>query len=174
MDFLVRARKLPPAPAPNDDPSKIKGNLSLEKKQLAVNMLSYNIGNLPGMNLFGNSVLKNMVLVEVYVRKVGMGSEVELIGEDDRVEVLRSVPLETQIVFEMRVDGGMPNLHNILAGACYPTLIELGTYALLFVVGLVTGVEPHSMSTAMNMTFHSAAIAFGHFTQDGRNFAAHG
>ncbi|PCH40751.1 hypothetical protein WOLCODRAFT_162511 [Wolfiporia cocos MD-104 SS10] len=157
MDFLAKARKLSPAPAPNDDPTKIKGNISLDKKQLAANIFAWHIANYPGSNVFGHSELKNLRLSEVYVRRVGMGKQTELVGEDEPAEALRSIALEGQTVCEVTVEKNMLNVHGALAGGCSAHMLDIGTFSPLLILSLVTGIDATGMSTAMNIVWHSAA-----------------
>ena len=69
MDPLARLRSIPPAPAPNDNPESIKGNVSLEEKRLQANILAYHVAHNPGSKIFANEALRGLQLVEVNVRK---------------------------------------------------------------------------------------------------------
>lgn len=106
MNFLTKARQLPRAPAPNHDPAAIKGNISVENKQLAANIFAWHIANYPGSKVFGHSETKGLRLAEVSVRKVGMGAPGELVEEDESVENLKNVLLEGQTICEITVDEG--------------------------------------------------------------------
>ena len=48
MDY----RKLPAAPAPNDHPEDIKGNLTLQQKQHAVNILAFHVNSATATGAF--------------------------------------------------------------------------------------------------------------------------
>ncbi|KZT05782.1 uncharacterized protein LAESUDRAFT_655038 [Laetiporus sulphureus 93-53] len=123
--YLARVRKLPRAPAPNDRPEDIKGNLSLEMRQLAVNFMRFAIADFPGSDVFGHVFLRDMRLTEIYLRRAAMGGQAELVAEDVSLETLRGVPLEVQLVCELQVRKDMLNLHGVLAGAASAHLIEL-------------------------------------------------
>ncbi|KZT06484.1 uncharacterized protein LAESUDRAFT_180420 [Laetiporus sulphureus 93-53] len=157
MDFLAKAHKLPPAPPPNNDPSSVKGNISLEKKDLAQRIMAWHIGNYPGSKIFGRSELSDLKLTEVAVRTVGMGDHTELVGEDVPVEELRKMPLEVQSVMEIKVKEEMLNVHKTLAGGCSAHLLDVGTFSPLLILSLVTGIDATGVSMAMNLVWHSAA-----------------
>jgi len=157
MDFLSKAKKLPAAPAPNDDPAGIKGNITLEKKQLAANIFAWHIANFPGSRVFGHQELSNLKLAEVSVRKVGMGEQKELVGENEPEEVLRKLPLEGQTVCELVVEEGMLNVHGTFAGGCSAHMVDIGTFSPLLILSLATGIDATGMSTAMNLVWHAGA-----------------
>ena len=93
---LDRLLKFPKAPAPNDDPASIKGNLPLEWKQLLVNILHFHSGDYPGSRVFGNEQSTGLKLVEVSVgNRHGGLSETEKLDD-----------LEATTVCELVVDHG--------------------------------------------------------------------
>ena len=92
MDPLARLRKFPKAPSPNHDASVIRGNLTLEQKQLNANILAYHVQ--AGTSVFQNDVLKDLKLVEVNLRKKRDG-----LGGDAR----DSDALEGEMVCEIEV-----------------------------------------------------------------------
>ena len=67
MDPLARLRSFPKAPSPNDDPSAIRGNLSLEQKQLNVNILAQHVGE--EKNVFEAEAIQGLKTVELNVRR---------------------------------------------------------------------------------------------------------
>ena len=75
MDPLARVRSFPKAPSPNHDASAIRGNLTLEQKQLNANILAYHVQ--AGTSVFQSEVLKDLKLVEVNLRKKreGLGGD---------------------------------------------------------------------------------------------------
>lgn len=67
MDSLARIRSFPKAPSPNDNASAIRGNITLEQKQLNANILAYHVG--ADKNVFAGDLLKGMKLVEANVKR---------------------------------------------------------------------------------------------------------
>lgn len=106
MAFVAQWRKLPAAPAPNDDPAAIKGNVSLEMKELGARILAWHVADYPGSRVFGHDALAKLKFAEVTIRKVGMGEAPEPVREDLSAEALRGLPLEAQTVCEITVDEG--------------------------------------------------------------------
>lgn len=68
MDSLARLRAFPPAPAPNDRPEDIAGNVSLDEKRLNANILAYHVAHSLGSNVFANKAIHGLKLVEINVR----------------------------------------------------------------------------------------------------------
>ncbi|KAI0920803.1 hypothetical protein AcW1_005024 [Taiwanofungus camphoratus] len=160
MNFLTKARQLPRAPAPNHDPAAIKGNISVENKQLAANIFAWHIANYPGSKVFGHSETKGLRLAEVSVRKVGMGAPGELVEEDESVENLKNVLLEGQTICEITVDEEMLNVHGSLAGGCAAHFVDIGTFSPLLILSLVTGIDALGVSMALNLVWHAPAPLF--------------
>lgn len=77
MDRLARLRSFPKAPSPNDNVSAIRGNLTLEQKQLNANILAYHVA--AGSKVFGSEALSGLRMVEGNVRKRrdGLGSQAD-------------------------------------------------------------------------------------------------
>ena len=66
---LDRLRKFPKAPAPNHDPASIKGNLTLDQKQLLANILAFHIANHPESRVFAHDTAGKLKLVEANIKK---------------------------------------------------------------------------------------------------------
>lgn len=157
MDIIARARKLPSAPPPNDDPAQIKGNMTLEMKRLGASIFAWHIANYPGSHVFGHDALANLKFAEVCIRRVGMGGQHVLVREDEDPEELRKISLESQTVCELTVDEGMLNVHGMLAGGCSAHLVDVGTFSSLLMLSLITGINANGVSTSMNIVWHGGA-----------------
>ena len=68
-------RALPSAPPPNDDPSSIRGNLSLEHKELLAKAWGWKAH--PGKAIFGDGAAHSMKVVELdlFMNPMGEGSD---------------------------------------------------------------------------------------------------
>jgi len=151
-------RKLPPASAPNDHPEDIVGNLTLEHKQDAVNILAYNVADHPGSRVFGHDVAKGLVLTEAWVKPVSMGSGGDTLGAlNTETASERKDAVQGLTVCEIVVEGGMLNVHGGLAGSCAVLLIDIATFSSLFVLSLVTGTNAWGVSTTMSISWHGVA-----------------
>ena len=106
MDFVSKARQLPPAPSPNDNIASIKGNASTEQKQLSANVLAWHIANTPGSRVFGHNEFKDMKLTEVYIWKMSAGEIVGLLENSMSQEAARGLSLRGQTVCELTVTEG--------------------------------------------------------------------
>ena len=71
MDPLARIRSFPKAPSPNHDVNAIRGNLTLEQKQLNANALAYHVA--AGTKVFASDSLRGLKLLEVNVRPRAQG-----------------------------------------------------------------------------------------------------
>lgn len=60
---------LPKAPAPNNDPASIRGNLSLDQKQLMVNVLAYHVAHHSGSKVFAHDTAGKLKMVGANIRK---------------------------------------------------------------------------------------------------------
>lgn len=69
MDPLARLRAFPPAPAPNDRPEEILGNVSLVEKKLHANILAYHVAHAHNSKVFANDAIQGLKLAEVNVRE---------------------------------------------------------------------------------------------------------
>ncbi|TCD64229.1 hypothetical protein EIP91_004331 [Steccherinum ochraceum] len=143
---LDRLRKFPTAGPPNDDPASVKGNLSLDQKQLLANILAYHIAHHPGSKVFANEVAGNLKLVEAYIRK----SDVPTDGG------VKTAVAET--VHEVTTGEGMLNVHGSLAGACGVYFLDLATFSTFFCHGLVSRRDASGLSTSMNVNWHAPAM----------------
>ena len=66
-EFLQRLRALPPAPAPNDDVSRIKGNLQRLHMDLALRVFAYeSLGP-----VFASKQTSHILCTEIWVKEVG-------------------------------------------------------------------------------------------------------
>lgn len=119
MDLVSRIKQLPPAPPPNNVPADIKGNMSLENKRLGSKVFAYHIAHYPDSRVFGHEALANMKFAETYIRRVGMGEQNELVGEDETPEVLRTLPLEGQTVCEITAEEGECWKHGLGIACIY-------------------------------------------------------
>lgn len=72
---LDRLLKFPKAPAPNDDPANVKGSLSLDQKQLLVNILAYHIAHHSGSKVFAHDTAGTLKLVEANIKKSGVPTD---------------------------------------------------------------------------------------------------
>ncbi|KZT66452.1 hypothetical protein DAEQUDRAFT_730295 [Daedalea quercina L-15889] len=158
MDYLNRVRQLPAAPRSHGNAASIKSNLSLEQKQLTLNLMAYGTGRYARKKVFGrDQVMKKLELVEVHVRKFSLGGQRELVSTTQPAEELRKLMLEIENVCEVTVDEDMINMYGTLAGPCSACIAEVGTFGPFLVWGLLTGLDTDGISTSMNITFHSAA-----------------
>ncbi|EMD40337.1 hypothetical protein CERSUDRAFT_79996 [Gelatoporia subvermispora B] len=155
MDY----RQLPSAPAPNDRPDDIKGNLSLEQRQHAVNILAFHVAHHPDSRVFGHDVAKGLELVEAWVKPVMMGAQSDSVdvSANQQHEQESGTALRGRTICEILVEEGMLNVHRSLAGACAVLLLDIATFSSLFVLSLVSGVDAWGVSTAMNITWHAPA-----------------
>lgn len=94
---LDRLRKFPKAPPPNDDPARVRGNLTPDQKQLALNILAYHVAHYPGSKVFAHDTAGKLKLVEAYIR-----------NSEDTTDGANTVTAET--VHEVTVDEGEPNI----------------------------------------------------------------
>ena len=136
MDPLARLRTFPKAPSPNDDASAIRGNPTLDQKQLNANILAYHVA--AGTKVFGNSVLNDLKMVEVNVKPVDKragGGVSQAQAEDE---------LEGEMICEIHVSEGehtydngstrptnrvprvgMLNVYGTVAGPCFAAICDL-------------------------------------------------
>jgi len=115
------------------------------------------IAHYPDSRVFGHEALANMKFAETYIRRVGMGEQNELVGEDETPEVLRTLPLEGQTVCEITAEEGMLNVHGILSGGCCAHLVDVGTFSSLLMLSLATGNDATGVSAALNIIWHAPA-----------------
>lgn len=123
MDPLARIRGFPAAQPPNDDASSIRGNVTLEQKELSARIFSYHIANHPGSKVFSNQILNGLKLVEVNVRRKKLGgddkSQGVLEGETIcEVEVVEGESLPKSLPYRTSPGAGMLNVYGTLAGGC--------------------------------------------------------
>ncbi|KAI8994105.1 hypothetical protein BD414DRAFT_521183 [Trametes punicea] len=157
-DKLQRLRSFPRAPAPNDDPSAVKSNLSEEAVRLHQNILAYHVAHHPDSAVFGNNQAKGLKLVEVYVRPREEGSSLEKKRQSPGTEKPRAADLEAVTVCEIVVEEGMLNVHGTLAGACAMLLVDIATFAPLFALGEVLDIDASGFSASANLVWHSPAL----------------
>lgn len=91
MDSLTRLRTFPPAPAPNDHPEEITGNVSLDEKRLNANILAYHVAHSPESKVFANSAIQGLKLAEINVRE---RSQVEAGGKVMEAETICEITVE--------------------------------------------------------------------------------
>ncbi|KAH8096587.1 hypothetical protein BXZ70DRAFT_945227 [Cristinia sonorae] len=143
---LDRLLKLPKAPAPNDDPASIKGNLPLKWKQLLVNILSFHVGDHPGSKVFGHDSAGKLRLVEVNYRKSDVPT-------DGGAEIATA-----ETIHEVTVAEGMLNAHGTLAGACAINFLDYCTFSTGFCHGFYSDRDGSGVSTHMNTNWHAPAM----------------
>ncbi|KAI0690850.1 hypothetical protein BC835DRAFT_158477 [Cytidiella melzeri] len=143
-----RNRPYPKAPAPNDDVSAVRGNCSVEHKQLNLNTLAFFGGN-GETSVFGFDAAKHLKLVEMNLNKRALSSD----SNGGKIEVF-----EGHTVCEIEVKKGMLNRHGVLAGACLVHVVDIATFTALYTIGFATGADPTGASTDMNIRWHAAAL----------------
>ncbi|TFK86283.1 hypothetical protein K466DRAFT_646481 [Polyporus arcularius HHB13444] len=143
-------RAFPAAPAPNDDPSKVKSNIAEDNVRLCQNVLAYHIAHHPDSRVFGHEQASGLTMTEVTVNPRGAGKE----GKNPRPDDFEAVT-----VCELTVQEGMLNVHGTLAGPCAMLVIDLATFAPLFALSALTGVDASGFSTSMNIVWHAPAVA---------------
>lgn len=107
-DPLAIIRALPRAPAPNDDPTTIRGNVSLEHKELCQRILYFHVANYPGSTVFSNQLMNDLKIVEVNSRRMK-------VGEDDASGGI----LQGETIFEIEVTKGQfccHESHSVIEG----------------------------------------------------------
>ncbi|KAH9942590.1 hypothetical protein B0H21DRAFT_779999 [Amylocystis lapponica] len=149
MHFREFARtKFPTASPPNEDASGIIGNVSLDDKQLCANIMAYHVANYPGSTVFGHNEAKGLKLVELWVKKVGMGAE----------SGSNPARIGAQTVIEISVEEGMLNVHGAFAGPCATLILDVATFCPIFVLSLLSGAYAAGVSMAMHTVWHAPAF----------------
>ncbi|KAL7279704.1 hypothetical protein ACG7TL_006111 [Trametes sanguinea] len=116
-DNLQRLRAFPRAPAPNNDASVVKSNLSKEEIELQQNILAYHVAHHPDSAIFGNSQAKGLKVLEIYVRprreelregSSASGEKTHQLPGSDSLKRARPDDLEGFTVCEAVVEEGKP------------------------------------------------------------------
>ncbi|KAI1789383.1 hypothetical protein LXA43DRAFT_974315 [Ganoderma leucocontextum] len=149
LDGLKRLRSFPGAPAPNDDPTTVKTNLTEDAVRLLQNILAYHVADYPASKVFGHEQGKGLQLVEAFVRSRGSDQD----GDKAQNH------LEAVTVCELIVEDNMLNVHGTFAGACAVHMVDIATFSPLFALAMVTGFDPSGFSTSMNVIWHAPAFA---------------
>ncbi|KAI0754956.1 hypothetical protein C8Q80DRAFT_1266487 [Daedaleopsis nitida] len=160
---IDRLRAFPRAPAPNDDATAVKSNLSEDDVKLSQNILAYHVAHSPGSKVFGSGPASGLKLDEVWVHRRNHsqsgGPTVGGTSDDGTTSGQRRADeLEGVIVCELTVTEEMLNVHGTLAGACAVLVIDFATFASLFALSAVTGVDPSGFSTSMTIVWHAPAV----------------
>ncbi|RPD56203.1 hypothetical protein L226DRAFT_509720 [Lentinus tigrinus ALCF2SS1-7] len=150
---IDRLRAFPPAPAPNDDPRTVKSNLAQQDVRLCQNVLAYHIAHHPDSRVFGHEQVGGLKLVEITVTPRGALRQTE-----KETRAPRPDDFEGVTVCELTVQEGMLNVHGTLAGACAVLAIDLATFAPLFALSALTGIDASGFSTSMNIVWHAPAV----------------
>ncbi|KAI0718279.1 hypothetical protein C8T65DRAFT_737498 [Cerioporus squamosus] len=151
---IDRLRAFPGAPAPNDDPSSVESNLAADEVRLCQNVLAYHIAHHPDSRVFGHEQASGLKLTEVTVRPRGAAS-----GKGKEGRAPRPDDFEAVTVCELTVQEGMLNVHGTMAGPCAMLVIDLATFAPLFALSALTGVDASGFSTSMNIVWHAPAVS---------------
>jgi len=120
---------------PDLDVNHVKGNISLEDKNLNCKVLKYFVGT---GNRFGVDIGKRLKTTDINVYKGAGGA------------------LEAQLVLEIDVTEDMCNVYGTMHGACAALLVDLGASGPLIAVGIATGTDTSGMSQTMDLIFHNA------------------
>jgi len=142
---LTRLLKFPKAPAPNNDPASIKGNLSFDQKQLLVNILAYHVAHYPGSNVFAHDSAGKLKLVEANIRETDVPTDG---GTGTSV---------AETIHEVIVEEGMLNVHGTLAGPCAVNFLDFCTFSTMFCHGLISQRDASGLSTSMNIYWYAPA-----------------
>ncbi|KAI0784895.1 hypothetical protein C8Q75DRAFT_723594 [Abortiporus biennis] len=140
-DPLARLRAFPKAPPPNDNPSAIRGNVSLESKQLCANILAYHVAHYPGSTVFANEALRELKAVEVNVMKTAEGES-------------KKETLKCEAIFETP----SLNVHGTLSGGFAAHMLDVCLFGVLFSLGIETGFDASGVSTAMDLNWYSPGL----------------
>ncbi|KAI0687233.1 hypothetical protein C8Q76DRAFT_299151 [Earliella scabrosa] len=151
---LERLRSFPRAPAPNDNAKAVKSDLPEEHVVHCQNILAYHIAHHPGSKVFGNGQAMGLKLVEMAIRD----RRQEPAPGENRPQKAPKADLEGMTICELAVEEDMLNVHGTLAGACAVLIIDLATFAPLFALSAVTGVDASGFSTTMNIVWHAPAM----------------
>ncbi|KAI0788223.1 hypothetical protein C8Q74DRAFT_1366981 [Fomes fomentarius] len=168
-DAIARLRAFPRAPAPNDDAAAVESNLSEADVVLCQNVLAYHVAHRLGSKVFGNGQAKGLKMVAVHVKRRGSeddgasefeGSPASPQSPKGSLSARKGVPddLEAVTVCELMVEEEMLNVHGTFAGACAMLIVDFATFAPLFALSAVTGIDASGFSTAMNIVWHAPVV----------------
>ncbi len=140
---IDRLRAFPAAPAPNDDPSKVKSNLAEDDVRLCQNVLAYHIAHHPDSRVFGHEQASGLTMTEVTVNARGAAKEKGKEGKKPRPDDFEAVTVceltvqegelspgvsiapGRMLMLAVFVFSGMLNVHGTLAGPCAMLVIDL-------------------------------------------------
>ncbi|EGO02309.1 hypothetical protein SERLA73DRAFT_178181 [Serpula lacrymans var. lacrymans S7.3] len=120
---------------PDLDVGHIKGNVSLEDKNLNAKVLKYFVASKP---CFGTDIGHRLGITDINLFR----------GPGNR--------LEAETILEIGVEEDMCNAWKSLHGACAAYLADVGALGPLIVLGTATGRNTVGMAATMNLIFHDA------------------
>lgn len=104
---IDRLRAFPAAPAPNDDPSKVKSNLAEDDVRLCQNVLAYHIAHHPDSRVFGHEQASGLTMTEVTVNARGAAKEKGKEGKKPRPDDFEAVTVCELTVQEGELSPGV-------------------------------------------------------------------